>query len=136
MTPEDRFRAYMKAFNESDWPALMEFYSPDIRLVIGNGTELVGRDAIVRFYTNVKSEARRVIEIVECFSDGNLLAAELESEFVALDDIPRFSVRPMQRGDRYYINSFVIYESDGAQYTRIRSAVLKREYRPVGSQPA
>ena len=52
MTSEDRFRAYMQAFNAGDWDRLRDYYAPDVRLVIGNGTELNGRDA--------RSEERRV----------------------------------------------------------------------------
>ena len=131
MTAEDRFRAYMHAFNQSDWDALREHYAPDIRLVIGNGTELVGRDAIVDFYGKVKQQTRRTIEIVQCFAEGQTLAAELESEFLALEDAPDFAARPMARGDRYFLNSFVLYEFEHDQYTRIRAAVFRRAFRPV-----
>lgn len=131
MTAEERFRAYMAAFNASDWAALRGYYAPDIRLVIGNGTELVGREAIVDFYAQVKRQTRRTIQIVQCFAEGSTLAAELESEFLAVEDAPDFAVRPMAKGDRYYINSFVLYDSDGDQYRRIRAAVFRREFRPL-----
>lgn len=130
MTPEARFRAYLEAFNSSDWDRLRACYAPDIRLVIGNGTELVGREAIVEFYSRVKQQTRRTIELIQCFADGNVLAAEIESEFVALEDAPDFAARPMARGDRYYLNSFVFYDFEGEHYTRIRAAVFRREFRP------
>lgn len=133
MTPEERFRAYMHAFNESDWDALRDFYAPDIRLIIGNGTELAGREAIVEFYSKVKKQTRRTIEIIQCFADGNVLAAEIESEFLAVEDAPDFAVRPMARGDRYYLNSFVLYDFEGDHYTRIRAAVFRREFRPLSA---
>ena len=131
MTPEGRFRAYLDAFNNSDWDTLRACYAPDIRLVIGNGTELVGREAIVDFYSKVKQQTRRTIELIQCFADGNVLAAEIESEFLALEDAPDFAARPMARGDRYYLNSFVFYEFEAEQYTRIRAAVFRREFRPL-----
>jgi hypothetical protein len=131
MTQEERFRDYMDAFNSNDWARLLPHYAPDITLVIGNGTELVGRDAIVEFYSQVKAETQREIKILNSFVDGNILAAELESEFVALMDAPDFSSRPLLKGDRYYINSCALYEFEGDQYTRIRAAVFKREYRPL-----
>jgi len=127
---ERRFRDYMHAFNASDWEALRRFYAADIELVIGNGTTLRGRDAIVDFYRDIKSRTSRTIEIVDCFSEGNMLAAELKSEFVALIDAPDFPTRPLQRGDRYYINSFALYEFRGSEYHRIRAAVFRREFRP------
>lgn len=134
MTPEARFRAYLRVFNRSDWDALRAFYAPDIRLVIGNGTELVGREAIIDFYGKVKRQTRRTIEIIQCFADGNVLAAEIESEFLALEDAPDFAVRPMAQGDRYYLNSFVFYEFEAERYTRIRAAVFRREFRPLAAR--
>jgi hypothetical protein len=67
---------------------------------------------------------------LDCFSDGNVLAAELQSEFVAISDAPDFPARPMQRGDRYYINSFALYDFEGSEFRRIRAAVFHREFRP------
>jgi hypothetical protein len=131
MNAEARFHAYMQAFNASEWGALRGYYAPDVRLVIGNGTELNGRDAIVDFYSQVKRQTRRTIEIVQCFADEHMLAAEIESEFVALEDAPDFAVRPMLKGDRYYLNSFVFYDFEGEQYTRIRAATFRREFRPA-----
>lgn len=130
MNPADRFRSYIAAFNASDWVALYHFYAPDVRLVIGNGTELVGRQSIVEFYAAVKTQTRREIRIVQCFAQNDMLAAELESEFLAIKDAPDFVVRPMAKGDRYYINSFALYELQGDCYSRIRAAVLRREFRP------
>jgi len=131
MTAEARFRAYMQAFNASDWDALREYYAPDVRLVIGNGTVLEGGDAILSFYRKVKRETHRTIEIVQCFADGQTLAAELESEFLAIEDAPDFAVRPMDKGDRYYLNSFVFYDFEGEHYTRIRAATFRSEFRPA-----
>ena len=133
MTPEARFRAYMQAFNASDWKALRDYYAPDVRLVIGNGTELNGRDAILAFYGKVKRQTRRTIEVVQCFADGQTLAAEIESEFPAVEDVPDFAVRPMAKGDRYYLNSFVFYDFEGEHYTRIRAATFRREFRPAAA---
>lgn len=131
MSPEDRFRAYIDAFNRSDYEALCRHYAPDVRLVIGNGTELIGREAIVDFYKPVKAATRRTIEVVQCFHDGNVLAAELESEFLALEDLPAFVAGPMNKGDRRYLNSLVLYHFEGEHYTRIRAAILRRDYRPA-----
>ena len=40
--------------------------------------ELSGREAIVEFYSKVKHQTRRTIDIIECFADQNVLAAEIE----------------------------------------------------------
>ncbi|WP_423603581.1 nuclear transport factor 2 family protein [Sphingomonas sp. MS122] len=133
MNPETRFRAYLHAFNGRDWNALRGFYAPEVRLMIGNGTELAGREAIIDFYTRVNRQTRRTIEIVQCLANEVTLAAEIESEFLALEDVPDFLKQPLVRGDRYYLNSFVFYEFSGEQYTRIRAATFRSEFRPVAS---
>jgi hypothetical protein len=125
-----RFRSYMAAFNRHDYGELVDYYDPDILLVIGNGTELRGRQAIVDFYRNVNDATTRTIEILDAFSDGVMLAAELQSEFLALRDAPDFTSGPMARGDRLHINSFALYDiGPDRRFVRIRSAVFRREWR-------
>jgi hypothetical protein len=131
MTPEERFHCYIQAFNAGDWDLLTQFYAPGVCLVIGNGTELRGRSAIVAFYEQVRAKARRTIRVVDCFSDGHVLAAELESEFIALVDAPDFAAHPLRQGDRFYINSLALYDFDDVFFTRIRAATMIREYRPA-----
>lgn len=128
MTPESRFRAYLEAFNSGDWATLAGFYAPDVRLVIGNGTELNGCDAIIDFYRETAQRTRRRIEVVQCLATEKTLAAEIESEFMAIMDAPDFNARPMAKGDRYYVNSFVFYDFVGDHYTRIRAATFRREF--------
>lgn len=133
MTEEDRLGAYMAAFNRSDYETLSGFYCPDVRLVIGSGKELVGVQAIIDFYRDVKSKTQRTISILQSLSNGRTVAAELESEFLALEDIPDFTSGPMAKGDRLYINSFVFYELRDGRYARIRSAVFRRIGRRAGT---
>lgn len=119
----------MHAFNTSDYAQLSQYYADDVLLVIGNGTELRGASAIVEFYRQVKANTQRTIKILRTFPGRDGIAAELESEFLALEDVPDFTSGPMRKGDRLYINSFVIYETRGERYSQIRSAVYKRIWR-------
>ncbi len=129
MSEEQRLGLYMEAFNRGDYDALRGFYCPDVRLVIGNGTELVGPQAIIDFYRDVKAKTQRTISILQSVSNSHTVAAELESEFLALEDAPDFTSGPMAKGDRLYINSFVFYELRDGRYALIRSAVFKRIWR-------
>ena len=131
-----RFRDYIAAFNRHDYVALAGYYDPDVVLVIGNGTELRGVQAIVDFYRNVNHATTRTIEIVQAFADGDVLAAELRSEFLALRDAPDFTSGPMARDDRLFINSFALYDLRGGRYARIRAAVFRREWRRAPAPPA
>ena len=135
MSEDERLAAYMDAFNRSDYETLRGFYCPDVSLVIGSGKELVGAQAIIDFYRDVKAKTRRTISILQSLSNGRTVAAELESEFLALEDIPDFTSGPMAKGDRLYINSFVFYELRDGRYARIRSAVFKRIWRRSGAEP-
>ena len=126
---ERRLHAYMDAFNTSNYAQLAQYYADDVVLVIGNGTELRGAQAIVDFYRQVKANTQRTIKILGTFPGRDGIAAELESEFLALEDVPDFTSGPMRKGDRLYINSFVIYETRGDRYAQIRSAVYKRIWR-------
>jgi ketosteroid isomerase-like protein len=126
---ERRLHAYMAAFNGGDYDALRTFYADDVVLVIGNGTELRGVQAIIDFYRDVKANTRRTIKILRTFPARDGIAAELESEFLAVEDVPDFTSGPMRKGDRLYINSFVVYDTRDGRYTRIRAAVFKRIWR-------
>jgi hypothetical protein len=129
-----RFRDYIEAFNAHDYARLAGYYDPDVQLTIGNGTVLAGRQAIVDFYRNVNDATTRRIEILQAWSDGDVLAAEIQSEFLALRDAPDFTSGPMARGDRYYLNSFALYDlGPDRRFTRIRAAVFRREWRRVGA---
>lgn len=123
-----RFRRYIAAFNAQDYAALVEHYDPDVLLVIGNGTEMRGRQAIVDFYREVNAKTRREIRILDVFSDGTTVAAEIESEFLAIEDAPDFSSGPMAKGDRLYLNSFAFYDIRDGRYARVRAAVFRREW--------
>ena len=52
--------------------------------------------------------------------------AELHSEFLALQDLPEFTVRPMKKAGRIFIHTFVIYELRDGKFWRIRSAELQK----------
>ena len=124
-----RLSDYIAAFNRSDFEALGGFYCDDVELVIGNGRQLLGRQAILDFYRRVKASTRRTIAIIDCVTGNDLVAAELESEFLALEDVPDFASGPMRAGDQLYINSFAFYDLRGDRYARIRAAVFRREWR-------
>jgi ketosteroid isomerase-like protein len=129
MTAE-RFAAYIDAFNRDDYGAFGDYYHEDVVLVIAGKRELRGRQAIFDFYRNVKSQTQRTIEVNNVITRGNQLAAELQSEFVALQDLPDFAAGPMKKGGRIFINTVVLYELRDGRFAHIRSAELKKINRP------
>jgi ketosteroid isomerase-like protein len=122
----ERFAAYIDAFNRDDYSAFGDYYNEDVVLVIAGKRELRGREAIFEFYKGVKAQTHRTIQVNKVIAAPNRIAAELQSEFVALEDLPDFSAGPMKKGGRIFINTVVIYELRGGKFSRIRSAELRK----------
>ena len=133
----ERFQAYIDAFNRDDYTGFGDYYAEDVILVIAGKREIQGRQAIFDFYRVVKAQTNRTIQVNRFIGSGNRIAAELQSEFLALDDLPDFSAGPMKKGGRTFINTFVIYDLAGGRFARIRSAEFRRIDRPGPSaEPA
>jgi hypothetical protein len=125
-----QFAAYIDAFNRDDYAAFGAYYDENVVLVIAGKQELRGRQAIFDFYRRVKAQTRRTIQINKVILAPNRIAAELQSEFLALEDIPDFVAGPMRRGGRIFINTFVFYELVEDRFVRIRSAQWRKIVRP------
>lgn len=125
MTAE-RFAAYIDAFNRDDYAKFGDYYDEDVVLVIAGKTELRGRQAIFDFYRTVKSQTQRTIQVNKVIVAPNRLAAELQSEFLALQDLPDFTAGPMKKGGRIFINTFVLYDLRNGKFARIRSAEFRK----------
>jgi ketosteroid isomerase-like protein len=120
------FASYIDAFNRDDYAAFGACYHEDVVLTIAGKRELRGRQAIFDFYRAVKAQTRRTIEINDVVTVGNQLAAELQSEFVALEDLPDFAAGPLKTGGRLFINTVALYELRDGRFARIRSGTLRR----------
>lgn len=128
---EERFATYIDAFNRDDYSSFGDYYAEDVVLVIAGKTELRGRQAIFDFYKKVKAQTRRTIQINKVITAPNHLAAELQSEFLALEDLPNFSAGAMKKGGRIFINTFVFYNLRDGKFARIRSAEFRKIDRQV-----
>jgi len=129
----ERFLAYIDAFNKDDYSGFGDYYDEDVELVIAGNRELHGRQAIFDFYKVVKAQTQRTIQVDKFIGTGNRIAVELESEFLALEDLPDFSAGPMKKGGRIFINTFVIYELVNGKFARIRSAEFRKIDRQSGA---
>ena len=129
MTAE-QFSSYIDAFNRDDVATYGDYYAPDVVLVLAGKTELRGRQAIFDFYKSVKSQTRRTIRVNKFVAAPGHIAVELESEFLALQDLPEFTAGPMLRGQRIFINTFVLYDLCDGKFSRIRSALFRKIVKP------
>jgi ketosteroid isomerase-like protein len=126
----EHFSAYIDAFNRDDVPTYGDYYDDNVVLVLAGKTELRGRKAIFDFYETVKSQTRRTLQINKFVATPNHLAVELQSEFLALQDLPEFTAGPMSKGGRIFINTFVLYDLRDGKFARIRSAPFRKIARP------
>jgi hypothetical protein len=122
----ERFATYIDAFNRDDYATFGDYYNEDVVLVIAGKKELRGRETIFAFYKGVKAQTHRTIQVNKFITAPNRIAAELQSEFLALEDLPDFSAGPMKKGGRIFINTIVIYELRNGKFSRIRSAELRK----------
>ena len=129
MTAE-QFSSYIDAFNRDDVATYGDYYARDVVLVLAGKTELRGRQAIFDFYKSVKSQTRRTIRVNKFVTAPGHIAVELESEFLALQDLPEFTAGPMRRGGRIFINTFVLYDLCDGKFSRIRSALFRKIAKP------
>ncbi|HEY6922487.1 MAG TPA: nuclear transport factor 2 family protein [Steroidobacteraceae bacterium] len=123
---EADYRHYIEAFNRDDYAAFGDYYHEDVVLVIAGKRELRGRQAIFEFYRTVKAQTRRTIQVNRVIMGRAEFAAELQSEFLALEDIPDFLAGPMRKGGRILVTTFVLCELREGRFVRIRSAEYQK----------
>lgn len=115
------FRDYIDCFNRDDFAGFSRYYTDDVLLELPQQA-LRGPQAIVDFYRIVKARIRETLQINEVVADDEGLAAEVDTEFFALEDWPDFIVRPVKQGDRIRIVSFVHYKIRDGRFAHIKSA--------------
>ena len=92
------FAEYIASFNRDDFEGFGKYYADDVVLELGKRKTLRGRQAILDFYREVKSKIRETLVIRNVIADEAGLAAEIATEFHALEDWPEFiavSVMPL-----------------------------------------
>jgi len=125
----DEFAAYIDAFNRGDYSRFSAYYDPEVVLVLGGHQELRGPRAICDFYQQVSARVQRTVHVRNLVSAPGRIAAELESEFLALQDVPDFTAGPIRKGERLFLHTVVLYELVDGRFVRIRSAALRKQLR-------
>jgi hypothetical protein len=124
MITREHYADYIAAFNRNDFSGFTKFYAENVVLELPVAT-LRGRQAIFDFYAKVKATVRETLTIGQLVIDEHGLAVEADTVFEAIADAPDFIVRPMRKGEVIRSTSFILYEHQGGQFTRIRSARFK-----------
>jgi ketosteroid isomerase-like protein len=86
VSPYEQVRGIFAAFDAKDVPALAALMTDDVRLRLGNAATLEGKSAFVEAVQNfVGSVARFRHDVINVWSDGDALIAELEVHYTRLD---------------------------------------------------
>jgi sulfur carrier protein ThiS len=118
---KEQFRDYIDCFNRNDFAGFTRYYADDVLLELPK-MQLRGPQAIIDFYRVVKARVRETLKINEVIADSEGLAAEVDTEFLALEDWPDFIVGPLKKGDAIRIVSFVHYKIRDGRFAHIKSA--------------
>ena len=126
-TPTFRFRNWpsYNAFNSDDLAAFANTYT----IAAENSTRTTSqidsiRQAIIDFYREVKSKIRETLVINNVVADEAGLAAEVATEFYALEDWPDFIAGPIRKGESIHIVSWIFYKIVNGRFQNIRSTRL------------
>jgi hypothetical protein len=118
------FAEYIDSFNRDDFAGFSKYYAEDVVLELGKRKTLHGRQAIVDFYREVKARIRETLVIRNVVADEAGLAAEVATEFFALEDWPDFIAGPIRKGESIHIVSWVFYKIVNGRFQHIRSTRL------------
>jgi DNA-binding winged helix-turn-helix (wHTH) protein len=118
------FTEYIASFNRDDFEGFSKYYADDVVLQLGTRKTLHGRQAIIDFYREVKSKIRETLVIRTVVADEAGLAAEVATEFYALEDWPDFIAGPIRKGESIHIVSWIFYTIVKGRFQNIRSTRL------------
>lgn len=126
---KEAFADYISAFNRKDFGEFGKYYAKDVVLELNASFQLNGRDAILDFYRQVQAHIHETTQVHQVIADADGLAAELETEFLCLNDWPDFPGEPMKKGDLLRRIGFALYSVRDHKFTQIKVALFKVLYR-------
>jgi predicted SnoaL-like aldol condensation-catalyzing enzyme len=103
------FIAYTRAFSGGLADRYSSFYTDDVKLHISSVGDLIGKKAIVEFYTKMFRTVREDLVINQIVYDDNAIVGDFVSVFTATADAPDFVVAPLKKGEFIRVPVFVYY---------------------------
>ncbi len=117
--------AYLDAFNHNDFEGFGAYYAQDVQF-FGQAATLTGRSAILDFYRGVKARIDERVDLLSFVGSKDMIAAEICTTLVPLEDWPDFPTGPLAKGERRQSINFAFYDIADGKFTRIRSARFRR----------
>lgn len=126
------YAAYLECFNRGDFDRFASYYREDVVFELGDLRVVRGLNELVAFYREVRARVRETQRPLQVVIDDGGVAAELESDFLALEDWPEFVSGPLKKGDVYRRRGLIMYTVQDGRFSYIRSARQKVLVSPWG----
>jgi len=115
------FMEYTRAFSNADFDGFSRFYTDDVRCELGSRV-LERREGIVNFYREMFKSVRERLTLHHLVADDTGLAADITTQFTAIEDAPDFVVSPLKKGEFVRGRVFVYYTLRDGKISNIRVA--------------
>ena len=127
---KQKFLRYIDHFNNKRYDEVMKYYHPDISIEYytsfanpqGPARTQRGLSGFLEQYQTLHQHCREALEVGDFLLDGNLMAAELYTEFHFFKDYADFSRGPMKAGEVVVMTNCCIYAIENERFKRIRVA--------------
>jgi hypothetical protein len=115
------FLEYTRAFSNAELDRFSEYYTDDVRCELGR-IVLERREGIVNFYRAMFQTVRESLTLHHLVADDNGLAADITTQFTAIEDAPDFVVCSLKKGEFIRGRVFVYYTLRDGKIASIRVA--------------
>lgn len=116
------FMEYTRAFSNAEFERFSQYYTDDVTCTLSAGIVLRGKDGIVGFYREMFRTVRESLTLHQLIADDTGIAADITSQFTAIEDAPEFVVAPLRKGEFVRVPVFVHYELRDGRISRITVA--------------
>lgn len=129
----EAYADYLKRFNAGD-DSYAGYYAENV--VFDHGPfygVLRGRQAIVDFYQNIRTQLQETVTVGEVSIDNarGVILAELFTRLVATKDGVALASRTLNRGDAYMSRGVVVYKLKDGKIVDIRGAISGGTFEPA-----
>jgi hypothetical protein len=127
----EQYQVYVDHFNNRRYDAVTSYFTPDITVEYFTNwassdtpaRTLRGPREFAASYMALHEKVREIMELRDFMVTGDLLFAELYTEFHCFKDHPTMSFRPLKEGDAIVMTNWVVYNmTEDDKMKRIRIA--------------
>jgi hypothetical protein len=126
----EQYLEYVDHFNNKRYDAVTSYFAPDITVEYFDNAYgpltppriLHGPEEFAANYKSLHEHTREVLELRDFMVSGDLVFAELYTEFHTFKDPPESSGRMWKKGDITIMTNWVLYNMEGDKMKRIRIA--------------